>query len=248
MIIDKFNVCSILNLMSPEHKGQYYFSPDSKGDFKIQKTPLGQRDSKNRLTEHFRQLFKSRETRESRYNLGDFTRVPEWVDNGNMAYILHDLLLADLSDKGITEIIARETQTDSLFWFDYTKENYGFPANREPKPNPWVWEVDVFGPNHQMWVNPNSPSCWTHGTRQDFHDYSTPLEILVAKGWPGEAQSVSLVYKANRELTITGKTESTLNLNDAEQINLARTHLRDAMENPLQSIPSYSDGRILDVA
>ena len=227
--------------MSPENRGQYYFSAE-KNVFKIKKKPLGHVSTPNSL-ERIKSIVKPRKKQRQLPNIDQIRHVGGEVSHSEDAFLIHDILMEDLKAKGILEILARETQTDPLSWFDWAHDDPDGPKRL----NPSVWDITIDMPKYNSMPDPSSPSCWAIGAKRRFHWWSNELSMVASKGPLGEESSVFLHYNPQQVLTIEGKSSSTLDLTNPEQLAFVKPFIKDALENPLQSVPSYADGRVLDI-
>lgn len=232
--------------MKTEQSGQYYFTPDEDGNFRIQEKPLGilipqgspetvvEEEKKpsswaQRLGEKISLLLKVPESVELQTpsRLEDFDWDPYTYPEMK---ILHDALFADLESKGILDVLERLTNTPREEWYD--QEN---PPNHElpAKMKDGVWDVDISGPGFDYHESPNPYGNRWEGTCVKV--YSTPklyTRILLTTGGKWDEKVVVLRYDRYRNLTIEGKETSEINLNEGDWRYVFGEHLRDAMNHP----------------
>ncbi len=231
--------------MNTEQRGQYYFAPDIDGNFKIQEKPLGilipqdsqgtvtEGDKKSswfqRLGEKISLLLKIPETVEpqapSRFE--DF----EW-DPGTYPEmkVLHDVLLADLEEKGILNVIERLTNVPQEEWWDHENPpNYNIPAKKSAN----TWDVDISGPGFDYYERPNPyGNRWNGNCTQisSVPQKHMTIGLIIGEEW--DERYVAIKYDRRRNLTIEGEETSEINLDEGDWRYVFGEHLRDAMNNP----------------
>lgn len=233
--------------MNTEQKGQYYFTPDEGGNLRVQENPLGiliPQDSPETVIEEDK---RSSWVQRLGEKIGLMKRSPEIVSpqtaprledfewdprTDEEMRLLHDALLTDLEEKGILDVIARETNVDPQGWADRGKASYYKRTLPERKPD--IWEVDFIGPRVKYDMVPG-PGRWSGGCVRAIPIAQNYMTIQLSIGPEWDERIVSLSYDRHRDLEMAGAETSVINLGQGVRGHnkyLFQEHLRDAMNNP----------------
>lgn len=230
--------------MKTEQRGQYYFTPDTDGNFKAQEKPLGilaPQDSPETVIEEEKKPSSWAQRLGEKISL--LLKVPEAVelqtpsrledfDWDPYTYpemkILHDVLLADLKSKGILEVIERLTNTPQEEWFDHENPpDHDIPAKKSAN----AWDVDIFGPDFDYYESPGEGRWSGHCVKiSSVPQKHMTIGLVIGEEW--DERYVTIKYDRHRNLTIEGEETSGINLDEGDWRYVSCEHLRDAMNHP----------------